>query len=115
MFVKTYRDLQEGKGTAPAYSQVARGERPEDQAEKTVEAAKRDLLAEGIDNAVILKHRDLIKEWLETVILPAEEDDEEETAVEGQSAAAVVPSAEKDILANQSESMVPRCLNEKLS
>lgn len=68
-FAKTYMDLQEDKGTAPAYSQVARVERPEDHAELTIKAAEKDLLAEGIDKAIILKHRDPVKEWLEAATL----------------------------------------------
>jgi hypothetical protein len=77
VFVKTYIDMHQGKGTAPAYSQVARTERLEDQAEQTIKAAEKDLLEEGIDKAVIVTHRDLIIEWLETVILPSEYDDED--------------------------------------
>ncbi|KAF2102311.1 hypothetical protein NA57DRAFT_54227 [Rhizodiscina lignyota] len=103
VFVRTYRDLQEGKENVPAYSQVPRMEHPEEQAKQTTEAAERDLQAEGIDKNVILKHRNLIKEWLETVILPVGEDDEEETVVEAQSVTVAGPNMEQDLPSNKPE------------
>jgi hypothetical protein len=76
VFVRKYIDLQQGNGTVPAYSQVAKADRPEDQAEQTIKAAEMDLLAEGIDKPAILNHRGLILEWLQTVVFPSKEDDE---------------------------------------
>jgi len=113
VFVKTYIDLHQGKGTAPAYSQVARTERLEDQAEQTVKAAEKDLLAEGIDKNAIVTHRDLIIEWLETVILPSEEDDEE-GRLDRPPATAVAPSINQESLSDPAEgrlySNLPRIL-----
>jgi hypothetical protein len=81
VFVRTYIDLQEGKGTTPAHSQVSRMERPEDQTEQTIKAAEKDLLAGGIEKTTIWKHRDLIQEWLETVILPSEHDERDGSVI----------------------------------
>lgn len=112
VFVKTYRDLQEGKGTAPAYSQVAKAKDAENQTGQTIEAAERDLLAEGIDKSTILKHRSLIKEWLEAVILPAEEDDEE-AIVDGPLAAIAMPNARQNITTDLPEGMALGCACEE--
>lgn len=84
VLVKTYGDLQEGNGTVPAYSQIADTGRPEEQMDQTIAAAEQDLLAARIDKSILVKHRDLIKEWLETVILApgdGQEDNEEKAKV----------------------------------
>jgi hypothetical protein len=110
IFVKTYLDLQDGKGTAPAYSQIARADRRDDQAEQAIKAAEKDLLAEGIDKAAILKHRDLIKEWLETVILPTEDAEEGGSVIEAPPVTALMPSTNQGNLTNTTDGMIPEQL-----
>jgi hypothetical protein len=83
-FVQSYIQSQEGKRSEPAYSQVAKSAVPEEQKEQTIKAAEEELEAEGITKAIILKHQDLIKEWLETVILaPIEKGHENPGADDG--------------------------------
>jgi hypothetical protein len=76
-FVNSYKNLWDGKGIAPAYSQIGKGTDKDDQVKRTVAAAEEDLLRDGIDKDVILKHKDIIKEWLEVVIIKDDDDDDE--------------------------------------
>lgn len=86
-----YHEFQEGKRVEPAYSQVARSigqGQQEEQKQQTNEAAEKELRAEGIENSIILKHRHLITEWLETVILASTEDPKDDaTSIVGPSTA----------------------------
>ncbi|KAF2114349.1 hypothetical protein BDV96DRAFT_647057 [Lophiotrema nucula] len=77
-FVTTYQEFQDGKRAELAYSQISRAMKPEDRTLEAIRGAEKELGDQGIDRIALQKHRDLIKEWLETVILPFGEDEEDE-------------------------------------
>jgi hypothetical protein len=88
-FVQSYIQSQEGKRAEPAYSQAARSAAPKQQEEQTIRAAQEELEAEGITKAIILKHQDLIKEWLQTVVLAPTDDGKENVEVDDDSSTIV--------------------------
>lgn len=101
----------------PAYSQVQKNGKHEDQAALTLDAAEKDLLAEGIEEEIILEHRDLIKEWLEMVILSVEsEEDGSDASV--QSFLGLIPGSEQNIPTTpleQAQLIVPKWLDTVIS
>lgn len=76
--VTTYQEFQEGKRAEPAYSQVSRTANAEDQTMQAIAAAEQELCEQGIDKSAFQNHRGLIKEWLETVILSADEEGDQD-------------------------------------
>jgi hypothetical protein len=84
-FVQSYIQSRDGKRAEPAYSQIARSAAPEQQEKQTIRAAQEELEAEGITKAVILKHQDLIKEWLQTVVLAPTDDGKDNAEVDDDS------------------------------
>lgn len=98
VFVSSYQQFQEGKRPEPAYSQTAKTatrESRDQQEQRTIEAAEAELRAEGLDPSIIFQHRDLIKEWLDTVILAPTADEEDDEATVAEDSSSIVGADER--------------------